>query len=208
MENIRLRRVSGSKLRRNPHLFLERLDFCVWDRAKANHPPYQHTHRSPSNISTMSNKILPGQVFRNLVSNTLKETGKPLQILGTINAYSAMLARHSGCKAVYLSGSGVATASYGLPDLGITTINDVVEDAKRITNVMGAEIPLMVDIDTGFGVKPVLEVNAEHPLVKKLEGSAHFEDLANILFDQALLAEGGLPADPAAYVRRVNALLV
>lgn len=56
-------------------------------------------------------------------------------------------------------------------------------------------------------VKPVLEVNAEHPLVKKLEASAHFDDLANILFDQALLAEGGLPADPAAYVRRVNALL-
>ncbi|MDQ7971614.1 MAG: molecular chaperone HtpG [Rhodocyclaceae bacterium] len=58
-------------------------------------------------------------------------------------------------------------------------------------------------------VKPVLEVNAEHPLVKKLESdTAHFDDLANILFDQALLAEGGLPADPAAYVRRVNALLV
>ena len=57
-------------------------------------------------------------------------------------------------------------------------------------------------------LKPVLEVNADHPLVKKLGESAHFEDLANILFDQALLAEGGLPADPAAYVRRVNALLV
>ena len=57
-------------------------------------------------------------------------------------------------------------------------------------------------------VKPVLEVNAEHPLVKKLEGSAHFNDLAHILFDQALLAEGGMPSDPAAYVRRVNALLV
>ncbi len=56
--------------------------------------------------------------------------------------------------------------------------------------------------------KPVLEVNAEHPLVRKLETSAHFDDLAHILFDQALLAEGGLPADPAAYVRRVNALLV
>ena len=56
--------------------------------------------------------------------------------------------------------------------------------------------------------KPVLEVNPEHPLVKKLEGSVHFHDLANILFDQALLAEGGMPADPAAYVRRVNALLV
>jgi molecular chaperone HtpG len=56
--------------------------------------------------------------------------------------------------------------------------------------------------------KPVLEVNPEHALVKKLEGSVHFNDLANILFDQALLAEGGMPADPAAYVRRVNALLV
>jgi molecular chaperone HtpG len=57
-------------------------------------------------------------------------------------------------------------------------------------------------------VKPVLEVNAEHALVKKLEGSVHFNDLAHILFDQALLAEGGMPSDPAAYVRRVNALLV
>jgi len=57
-------------------------------------------------------------------------------------------------------------------------------------------------------VKPVLEVNAEHPLVKKLDGSVHFHDLAHILFDQALLAEGGMPADPAAYVKRVNALLV
>ncbi|MBT3066305.1 molecular chaperone HtpG [Rhodoferax sp. U11-2br] len=57
-------------------------------------------------------------------------------------------------------------------------------------------------------VKPVLEVNAEHPLVKKLDGSVHFNDLAHILFDQALLAEGGLPEDPAAYVKRVNALLV
>ena len=56
--------------------------------------------------------------------------------------------------------------------------------------------------------KPILEVNAEHPLVKKLDGSAHFDDLAHILFDQALLAEGGLPDDPAAYVKRVNALLV
>jgi molecular chaperone HtpG len=55
--------------------------------------------------------------------------------------------------------------------------------------------------------KPTLEVNPAHPLVKKLDGSAHFDDLAHILFDQALLAEGGLPDDPAAYVRRVNALL-
>jgi len=61
---------------------------------------------------------------------------------------------------------------------------------------------------TAPDVKPVLEVNAEHPLVKKLEGSVHFNDLAHILFDQALLAEGGMPADPPAYVKRVNALLV
>jgi len=61
---------------------------------------------------------------------------------------------------------------------------------------------------TAPDVKPVLEVNAEHPLVKKLEGSVHFNDLAHILFDQALLAEGGMPADPAAYVKRVNALLI
>jgi molecular chaperone HtpG len=57
-------------------------------------------------------------------------------------------------------------------------------------------------------VKPILEINAQHPLVKKLEGSDHFDDLAHILFDQALLAEGGLPDDPAAYVKRVNALLL
>ena len=57
-------------------------------------------------------------------------------------------------------------------------------------------------------MKPILEVNAEHALVKKLEGSARFDDLANILFDQALLAEGGLPDDPAAYVKRVNDLLL
>ncbi|MFC6283082.1 MULTISPECIES: molecular chaperone HtpG [Polaromonas] len=57
-------------------------------------------------------------------------------------------------------------------------------------------------------IKPILEVNAQHPLVKKLEGSEHFEDLANILFDQALLAEGGMPSDPAAYVKRVNTLLL
>jgi molecular chaperone HtpG len=54
----------------------------------------------------------------------------------------------------------------------------------------------------------VLEINADHALVRKLEGNAHFDDLAHILFDQALLAEGGMPADPPAYVRRVNALLV
>lgn len=73
----------------------------------------------------------------------------PLQIVGTINAYSALLAKQTGYKAIYLSGAGVANASYGLPDLGITTLNDVLEDARRITNAV--DLPLLVDIDTGWG---------------------------------------------------------
>eukprot|EP00455_Lapot_gusevi_P033172 TRINITY_DN3623_c0_g1_i1.p1 TRINITY_DN3623_c0_g1~~TRINITY_DN3623_c0_g1_i1.p1 ORF type:complete len:294 (-),score=105.93 TRINITY_DN3623_c0_g1_i1:131-1012(-) len=74
---------------------------------------------------------------------------KPLQVLGTINAYCALQAEKAGAKALYLSGSGVATASYGLPDLGITDLNDVLVDVRRITRV--TKLPLLVDIDTGFG---------------------------------------------------------
>ena len=92
------------------------------------------------NSSTMS----AGQKFR----NALKEN-KPLIIPGTINAYSAILAERSGHKAIYLSGGGVAAASYGLPDLGITSMEDVLTDVKRITNA--SSLPLLVDIDTGWG---------------------------------------------------------
>ena len=77
------------------------------------------------------------------------ETEHPLQIVGAINAYSAMLAEHSGFKAIYLSGGGVANWSYGLPDLGMTTMNDVLEDVRRIT--YATDVPLLVDIDTGWG---------------------------------------------------------
>ena len=73
----------------------------------------------------------------------------PLQIPGTINAYCALLAERAGFEAIYLSGAGVANASFGLPDLGVTTLNDVVEDARRIT--AATELPLLVDADTGFG---------------------------------------------------------
>lgn len=73
----------------------------------------------------------------------------PLQIVGTINAYSALLAERSGFGAIYLSGAGVANASFGLPDLGITSLNDVAEDARRITSA--TRLPLLVDIDTGWG---------------------------------------------------------
>lgn len=74
---------------------------------------------------------------------------KPLQIVGAINAYSAMLAKRAGFKAIYLSGAGVANASYGLPDLGITSLDNVLEDAKRIT--AACDLPLLVDVDTGWG---------------------------------------------------------
>lgn len=86
----------------------------------------------------------PGAKFR----KTLKQS-RPLQIVGTINAYCAMLAENAGHKAIYLSGGGVANASYGLPDLGITSLNDVILDVERITNASG--LPLLVDIDTGWG---------------------------------------------------------
>ncbi len=74
---------------------------------------------------------------------------KPLQIVGAINAYTALLAQRAGFKAIYLSGAGVANASYGLPDLGITSLDNVLEDARRICGRV--ETPLLVDIDTGWG---------------------------------------------------------
>lgn len=77
------------------------------------------------------------------------ECEKPLQVVGAINAYCALLAEQAGFKALYLSGAGVANASFGLPDLGLTTLNDVAEDARRIT--AATQLPLLVDIDTGWG---------------------------------------------------------
>ena len=77
------------------------------------------------------------------------EQEDPLQIVGTVNAYSALLAEQQGFRCIYLSGSGVAAASYGIPDLGITSLDNVLEDARRITSV--STLPLLVDIDTGWG---------------------------------------------------------
>ena len=86
----------------------------------------------------------PGQRFRDAVANE-----KPLQVVGAINAYAARLAEHSGFKALYLSGGGVAAGSCGIPDLGITTLEDVLIDVRRITDT--TDLPLLVDIDTGWG---------------------------------------------------------
>jgi len=86
----------------------------------------------------------PGAALRRAV-----ERGRPLKIPGTINAYCALLAERAGFEAIYLSGAGVANASFGLPDLGVTTLNDVLEDARRIT--AATRLPLLVDADTGWG---------------------------------------------------------
>ncbi|KZN69839.1 methylisocitrate lyase [Pseudoalteromonas luteoviolacea] len=85
-----------------------------------------------------------GKKFRDALN-----ANQPLQIVGTINAYSAIMAKQIGHQAIYLSGGGVANASYGLPDLGMTSLNDVIADVQRITSA--CDLPLMVDIDTGWG---------------------------------------------------------
>lgn len=88
--------------------------------------------------------LTPGQRFREAVA-----TEHPLQVVGTINANHALLAKRAGFKAIYLSGGGVAAGSLGLPDLGISGLDDVLTDVRRITDV--CDLPLLVDVDTGFG---------------------------------------------------------
>lgn len=92
----------------------------------------------------MEAQLSPGGRFR---AALVEE--KPLQVVGVINAYAALLAERSGFRALYLSGGGVAAASLGVPDLGITTLDDVLTDVRRIT--AATSLPLLVDVDTGFG---------------------------------------------------------
>ena len=92
----------------------------------------------------MSNEASAGARLRAAV-----ETERPLQVVGTVNAYSALLAERAGFRAIYVSGAGVANASFGLPDLGMTSLNDVCEDVRRIT--AACDLPLLVDADTGWG---------------------------------------------------------
>ncbi|MFZ5699115.1 MAG: methylisocitrate lyase [Pseudomonadota bacterium] len=92
----------------------------------------------------MTRKLTAGGHFR----LALREE-KPLQVIGTVNAYAAMMAKRTGYRAIYLSGAGVANYSYGLPDLGITSLEDVLIDVRRITGMV--DTPLLVDIDTGWG---------------------------------------------------------
>ncbi|MBM7568317.1 methylisocitrate lyase [Paenibacillus sacheonensis] len=90
------------------------------------------------------NRASPGKRFREAIRQE-----RPLQIAGAVNAYAAMLAQATGFRALYVSGAGVANASFGLPDLGITTLNDVAEDVRRIAGAVN--LPILADADTGFG---------------------------------------------------------
>jgi methylisocitrate lyase len=101
------------------------------------------------------------------------EEERPLQVVGTLNAYTARLAERTGYRAIYLSGGGVAAGSLGVPDLGITTLDDVLTDVRRITDV--CELPLLVDVDTGFGSAFNIARTVKS-LVKFGAGALHIED--------------------------------
>ena len=109
-----------------------------------------------------------GQKFRDAVA-----AEKPLQVIGAINAYHARLAEQSGYKAIYLSGGGVAAGSLGVPDLGISTLDDVLTDVRRITDV--CSLPLLVDVDTGFGGAFNIARTVKS-LIKFGAGAMHIED--------------------------------
>jgi len=111
----------------------------------------------------------PGFRFREAMK---KE--KPLQIVGTINANHALLAQQAGFNAIYLSGGGVAAGSLGIPDLGITTLEDVLIDIERITNV--CTLPLLVDVDTGFGPSAFNVARTVKSLIKTGAAALHIED--------------------------------
>src|SRR5690606_6872502 len=121
--------------------------------------------------SDVTSKSLPsaGARFR----QALKEE-QPLQIIGAINANHALLAQRAGYRAIYLSGGGVAAGSLGLPDLGINTLDDVLTDIRRITDV--CDTPLIVDIDTGFGPSAFNIARTIQSLIKFGAAGCHIED--------------------------------
>ena len=110
-----------------------------------------------------------GAAFRKALADE-----KPLQIVGTINANHALLAQRAGYRAIYLSGGGVAAGSMGIPDLGITTLEDVLTDVRRITNV--CDTPLLVDADTGFGASAFNIARTVKDLIKAGAAAMHMED--------------------------------
>ena len=113
--------------------------------------------------------ISPGAAFKKAL---VEES--PLQIIGAINANHALLAQRAGYRAIYLSGGGVAAGSMGVPDLGITTLEDVLTDVRRITNI--CDTPLLVDADTGFGSSAFNIARTVKDLIKAGAAAMHIED--------------------------------
>jgi methylisocitrate lyase len=113
--------------------------------------------------------MTPGAKFR----QALQEE-KPLQVVGAINAYHAILAKASGFKAIYISGGGVAAGSLGVPDLGISNLDDVLTDVRRITDAV--DLPLMVDVDTGFGASAFNVARTVKSMIKFGAAAMHIED--------------------------------
>jgi len=111
--------------------------------------------------------------FQTIADALIQES--PLQIVGVINAYAAMMAEHVGFRALYLSGAGVANACYGLPDLGMTSLDNVLEEVRRITSV--TTLPLLVDADTGWGHALNIERSVKQ-LIKAGAAGLHIEDQA------------------------------
>jgi len=99
---------------------------------------------------------------------------KPLQVIGTVCAYHAVMAKRAGYRAIYLSGAGVAASSLGMPDLGISNLDDVLTDVRRITDV--CDLPLLVDVDTGFGVSAFNIARTTRSLIKAGAAAMHIED--------------------------------
>jgi methylisocitrate lyase len=113
--------------------------------------------------------MTPGQKFREALA-----AEKPLQIPGAINANHALLAKRAGFRATYLSGGGVAAGSLGLPDLGISGLDDVLTDVRRITDV--CDLPLLVDVDTGFGASAFNVARTTRSMIKAGAAAMHIED--------------------------------
>jgi methylisocitrate lyase len=114
-------------------------------------------------------QISSGAKFRQALNDE-----SPLQVIGTICAYHALLAKRSGYRAIYLSGGGVAAGSLGMPDLGISNLDDVLTDIRRITDV--CDLPLLVDVDTGFGASAFNVARTTRSLIKFGAAAMHIED--------------------------------
>ncbi|SRR6266545_6545711 len=118
---------------------------------------------------TVSKQTTAGEKFRKAVAEE-----RPLQVIGTICAYHAVMAKRVGYRAIYLSGAGVAAGSLGMPDLGISNLDDVLTDIRRITDV--CELPLLVDVDTGFGASAFNVARTVRSLIKSGAAAMHIED--------------------------------